>query len=205
MAHETPICIRPATPDDLSAVLVMGTRCSRHSLLARFHAPVPALPRRHVARALAGAAGRAAFVATRGPGTDVVALAEWCDLPDGTGEVALLVEDRWQRCGVGRALLAALVEHAHAGGATAVVATVASATLAVAVRLAEPVAGRPTCVLDGPTATLRYELHPREPRGPATGQPGLTTSPGRAPVSSPSTTIGTPLTTVARTPCPQAL
>jgi len=91
----------------------------------RFHAPVHRLPDETVRRLVTVDHDlREAIVAV--VGGEVVGVARY-DRPVGdpsTAEVAVLVEDAWQRAGVGRQLLAALTDLAARRGVRTVTATV---------------------------------------------------------------------------------
>ncbi|MFI5047539.1 MAG: GNAT family N-acetyltransferase [Acidimicrobiia bacterium] len=111
---------------DRRAIEAMFARCSFESRYARFLAPVAAFPADQLARGLSSAPGHEAWLATprSGPET-VVALGSWARV--GTGaEVALLVEDSWQRRGIGTALLDVLVAEARDGGVCQLTAAVLS-------------------------------------------------------------------------------
>lgn len=53
-----------------------------------------------------------------------VGVARYIRLPDGSAEFAIVVEDEWQGCGVGRRLLARLIEHAQDTGVPTLVGDV---------------------------------------------------------------------------------
>ena len=120
--------IRVGTVDDVPALMRMHLRCSSDSVYRRFSAPLPILNERLAARMLNGPGG--ALVAVMGE--DVVGLATMVEGGAGTGtgtvagtdatvEVAVLVEDAWQRRGVGTRLLATASRMARARGASDVV------------------------------------------------------------------------------------
>lgn len=98
------LTVRGARPQDLPGVALMHGRCSAKSLLDRYRtggrAPAVIVLDRQVRDPLS-------FVVTSEHGR-VVAVARVA--PDGlhafgSGELSMLVEDQWQRLGVGRALL----------------------------------------------------------------------------------------------------
>lgn len=98
------LTVRGARAQDLPAVARMHGRCSAKSLLDRYRAggrpPAVAVLERHVRDPLS-------FVVTTAHGR-VVAVSRVA--PDtihafGSGEISMLVEDQWQRLGIGRALL----------------------------------------------------------------------------------------------------
>jgi GNAT superfamily N-acetyltransferase len=61
-----------------------------------------------------------------GPGTDIVALASCRAIAEGVAELGLLVEDRWQHCGLGGRLLGELVGHADRLGLRVLTAQILS-------------------------------------------------------------------------------
>ena len=98
------LTVRGAVPQDLPAVARMHGRCSAKSLLDRYRTggrpPAIIVLDRHVRDPLS-------FVVTTDDAR-VVALSRVAPDPDhsfGSAEIAMLVEDQWQRIGVGRALL----------------------------------------------------------------------------------------------------
>ena len=100
----TALPVRGAVPQDLPGVALMHGRCSAKSLLDRYRTggrpPAIIVLDRHVRDPLS-------FVVTTDNGR-VVALARVAPDADhsfGSAEVSMLVEDQWQRIGVGRALL----------------------------------------------------------------------------------------------------
>jgi GNAT superfamily N-acetyltransferase len=110
------IVIRQPTSADGPAIEAMFARCSLESRYARFLAPLPTIPAEHLARILAPSVGHEAWVGVRRDDPEtVVALASWERL--GTdAELALIVEDSWQRRGIGSAFLRMLAERAWNAG-----------------------------------------------------------------------------------------
>lgn len=114
--------LRPATPGDLAAALALHARCSPETLDRRYHGPV-ADADRYLAHLLGPRFGRS--LAVQNASGRLVALGHL--LWDGDeNEVALLVEDAWQRRGVGTALLRGLVELATEAGRNSVYAVTRS-------------------------------------------------------------------------------
>jgi GNAT superfamily N-acetyltransferase len=112
------LVIRPAGSADLTPLLGMHGRCGAESLYRRYLAGTRG-PSRHQLGRLIGPARGAALVAEDGDGK-LVALANLV----GEGEVAeaaLLVEDGWQRRGIGTALLRRLIALAQPSGFRAIV------------------------------------------------------------------------------------
>ena len=108
--------LRPGTVVETRALLDMHERCSADTLSRRYHAPTTRLSPRRARALLVPDSGFSLLLSGPEPGSVVghgmVALG-----PDMV-EAALLVEDRWQRQGLGSRLLRALAEHAAAHGAT---------------------------------------------------------------------------------------
>ncbi|MGW1071642.1 GNAT family N-acetyltransferase [Streptomyces sp. NPDC002537] len=123
------ITVRRAGPEDLAAAREMHERCSPRTLSLRYHGPVGDADR-YLRHLLSPRFGRtlAAYTASG----RLVALAHL--LWDGEEtEVALLVEDAWQRRGVGGELLGTLVAMAAEAGCESIYAvTQASNTAMVA-------------------------------------------------------------------------
>lgn len=123
------LLLRPATTDDLPAVVAMHDRCSARSRRRRYPATdgQPGADRlRHLLDPARGMT-LVALLADGAPGPvpdcggRVVAMATL--VTEGvTGEVAVLVEDAWQRRGLGGALLRRLVSYADGVGYAALVA-----------------------------------------------------------------------------------
>nr|MDT0656875.1 GNAT family N-acetyltransferase [Micromonospora sp. DSM 115978] len=118
------LTVRPATVEDLPAVQAMHDRCSTRTLRRRYLGSAGCPPAGRL-RQLLDPAGGISLVAVaawpQSPAERVVAVANL--LVEGAlGEVALLVEDAWQRRGVGSALLRRLVRHAGQAGYAALVA-----------------------------------------------------------------------------------
>ncbi|WP_374203088.1 N-acetyltransferase family protein [Streptomyces sp. ST2-7A] len=112
IAPPTGVSIGPAGPDDLPAARAMHERCSPETLAGRYHGPIGEAGR-YLAHLLGPRHGHS--VAARTPDGAVVALGHL--LWDGEDtEVALVVEDAWQRRGVGSAVLEALLTGARSLG-----------------------------------------------------------------------------------------
>lgn len=100
---------------DAAAVVRMHARCSPDVLLRRYHAPMPG-PTWRSARRLLSPPGGGSLLAV--VGAEIVGMAVVAPYHDGAMEVGLLVEDRWQRLGVGSALLHLAARFAVGHGAT---------------------------------------------------------------------------------------
>ncbi|MBD0676058.1 GNAT family N-acetyltransferase, partial [Streptomyces sp. CBMA156] len=114
----TELLLRPAGPDDRAAALAMHRRCSPDVLRLRYHGPVRDAGR-YLDHLLDPRHGHSLAVAA--PDGRIVALGHlmW---DDGEAELALLVEDAWQRRGLGLALLRRLSATAGAAGVRTVYA-----------------------------------------------------------------------------------
>ncbi|MFD7905339.1 GNAT family N-acetyltransferase [Kitasatospora sp. NPDC057904] len=112
LADGTALIVRAAGPADKAGARAMHQRCSPASLRLRYHGPVRDSDR-HLDHLLDGRHGRSLAV-TAGDGR-IVALGHlmW---DDGEAELAVLVEDGWQRRGLGLALLRRLAAMARAAG-----------------------------------------------------------------------------------------
>ncbi|MGH1562932.1 GNAT family N-acetyltransferase [Mumia sp. DW29H23] len=114
--------VRPATPEDVPLLVDLHGRCSEDTLYHRYHAPMSGVIHRRMARRLAAPVGGTAVVAEAG--RVVVGHAMAVPLDDespGTWELGVVVEDAWQRRGVGTSLVRHAARLARAGGADEVV------------------------------------------------------------------------------------
>ncbi|QUQ71832.1 GNAT family N-acetyltransferase [Kutzneria sp. CA-103260] len=102
---------RPADADDVAA---LHKRCSMRTLFTRYHAGVRTVPRRWLHRLLSPPRGITVLAMA---GSEVVAVGQLIGMSTpGLAEVSLLVEDDWQRRGVGTALLSHLASVARGAG-----------------------------------------------------------------------------------------
>ncbi len=95
--------LRPATPGDRAALIAMFGRCSKDTRYRRFHGFLRAFPERYLADALSGRPGHIALVAE--VAGRIVALGSCAD-----DEIGILVEDEFQRQGIGTRMLTALTQ-----------------------------------------------------------------------------------------------
>jgi GNAT superfamily N-acetyltransferase len=116
---------RQAVPGDREALAQMYERCTTSTRYRRFHGPVKAIPERYLAEALSGSPFHYALVAflepasaahTRALSGRIVALASCRLVEEGAAELGILVEDAWQRQGLGTRLVDELVAHASHSG-----------------------------------------------------------------------------------------
>ncbi len=117
MAGSGEVLVRAAAYSDTAALMAMHGRCSQDSVYRHFGAPLARLDLRLARRILVGAGGALVAVADG----MVVGLATVTEVEDGRCELSLLVEDRWQRRGIGTRLLGAATRQAASAGAQDVV------------------------------------------------------------------------------------
>jgi len=152
------LVLRPATAADIEEVAAMHDRCSAGSLYRRYLAGSRGPTSAQLARLLEPKRG-CALVAVDATGR-VVALANLV----GEGEVAeaaLLVQDSWQRRGVGTALLRRLLSLARPADFAAVLLHTQAenaAMLRTIRRLSDVLAAEPTYDRDGPIVTVTLAL-----------------------------------------------
>ncbi len=97
----TSVLVRPAELADTGALMQMHARCSAETVQRHYAAPIARLDLRLARRLLVGGAG--ALVAAAGD--RVVGLVSLGVVDDGACEASLVVEDGWQRQGLGTRLL----------------------------------------------------------------------------------------------------
>jgi GNAT superfamily N-acetyltransferase len=117
--------VRQAAERDREPLALMLDRCSAETVYRRFHGRVSAFPERYLTEALSGVPAHLALVAVAGDGS-VAALASCRAVGGGTADLGLLVEDAWQRLGLGTRLLSEIIDHAERTGLTALSAQVLS-------------------------------------------------------------------------------
>ncbi|MEV7042065.1 GNAT family N-acetyltransferase [Amycolatopsis sp. NPDC051061] len=109
------IVLRKGVPADAEAVSALHRRCSTATLFRRYHTGVRTVPRRWLHRLLVPPRGTSVLAVF---GREVIGLAQLIPSAAGGAEISLLVEDDWQRQGIGTALLARVAALAEAGGST---------------------------------------------------------------------------------------
>ncbi|OBG75624.1 hypothetical protein A5714_23915 [Mycobacterium sp. E2462] len=103
--------VRPIRRTDGAAILRMHERCSQATRHARWLGPGSSFPASYLRSMLDGGDEHLAVVATcPGRPGEVVGLGSAAHTPDGSWELGLLVEDRYQRNGIGTLLLGRLVQ-----------------------------------------------------------------------------------------------
>jgi GNAT superfamily N-acetyltransferase len=129
-ASPTPVAagtcaVRRAGAEDRPALERMLARCTGQTRYRRFHGPVKVFPERYLTEALSGSPLHFALVACAAEDEDtVVALASCRAVDEGVAELGILVEDEWQRRGVGGDLLREIVAYAARTGLRALQAQV---------------------------------------------------------------------------------
>jgi GNAT superfamily N-acetyltransferase len=114
--------LRPSAPNDAPRLVAMFERCSPASRYARFLAPLQHFPASHLVDVVRSSPIRRSWVIDDLESGQVVGVGSWFRNQHDTAELGLLVEDRWQHHGLGRALLDALAASARAAGITTLVA-----------------------------------------------------------------------------------
>jgi GNAT superfamily N-acetyltransferase len=152
------LIMRPATAEDSDGVRDLHARCSTTTIAGRYLGGVAPSDAR-MARLLKPAGGRTLVVTA---GTRVVAMASLLAEGD-LGEIAILVEDGWQRRGIGTALLRRLMSYAERGRFAALVAHTAADNVAMLRTLTRLGAG--PADRDGSLATVTLPVPGRDPVG----------------------------------------
>jgi GNAT superfamily N-acetyltransferase len=123
-----PFRVRRAGPADREALTLMFERCTPQTRYRRFHGPVKGIPERYLADALSGSPFHYALVgyavvgcpeaalAGEPEATRIVALASCRTVNEGAAELGVLIEDAWQRRGLGTRLIGDLAAHAAGAG-----------------------------------------------------------------------------------------
>ncbi|PKV90717.1 L-amino acid N-acyltransferase YncA [Amycolatopsis echigonensis] len=172
------VVLRLGTPRDIDAIGAVHLRCSAKTLFNRYHTGLSTVPRKWLHRLLMPPRGTSLLAVC---GRDVIGFGQLIPQLDGTAEVSLLVEDAWQRQGIGTALLARLAALAEAGG-TAELSAIRlagnDAMVRTAVRAGLQVE---TCSDDGTVLRL---IAARTPRTVSGSRTSLCPAPRAAPASS---------------------
>jgi GNAT superfamily N-acetyltransferase len=162
MLHDgSEVLLREAGPSDGPLVAALHARCSPESRRARFLSPTARLDAEQL-RALVGPDGGRAVLALTMDGGSAVGLADLRPIaadPDRTARATfgVLVEDAWQRRGLGTALLRRIVETAAEHGLGELIGIVPGDGVR-STRLLRRAGLRPTAVLADGTLRLRVPL-----------------------------------------------
>jgi GNAT superfamily N-acetyltransferase len=184
------VVLRPPGPADRDALHAMYGRCGRDSRHARFLTLLPRLPDAHLDQVLRPADGVRAVVALDPRTRDVVALGSLHPAardPDGritAVEPALLVEDAWQRRGVGTLMLRHLLARARAVGPVAVTASVLASERHVVRMLRGATDGPFEAAYAGAVVEILAGLAPARPPAPPRGVPRCAATPAGHPAGS---------------------
>jgi GNAT superfamily N-acetyltransferase len=150
------ISIHPVTGSHARGIAAMWERCGAATRAARFHAPVRNVPVSYL-KAVFGDPSSSVVAVCQHSGT-VVALASF--IP-GTSrdcaELGVLVEDAWQRAGIGRRLVTHLIATARGRGISSLTASVLAENAKVA-DLLRQVPGDFSITIDGPVLEVRIRL-----------------------------------------------
>jgi len=103
------IRIASLEPGDTESIVAMLERCSATTLYHRFHGVTSGVP--HATQVLMNGSADDAYGAWSAE--NCIGLASLGAAVDGSADIGVLVEDRWQRRGVGSALVMALVHRAR--------------------------------------------------------------------------------------------
>jgi RimJ/RimL family protein N-acetyltransferase len=101
--------LRPGSREDAAMLIAMHARCSAETIRRRYHTPMPHLSPRLARELLTPQRGQSMVMTSA---DTLVGIASLARDPDGEYEVGLLVEDRWQRQGIGSRLLRTLAHRA---------------------------------------------------------------------------------------------
>jgi L-amino acid N-acyltransferase YncA len=150
------ISVRRVTGSDAQAIASMWERCALATRMARFHAPVRNIPASYL-RAVFADPSASVVAACQHCGA-VVALASLIrNASQDSAELGVVVEDAWQRAGIGRRLAAHLIAIAQARGVTSLTASVQAENIKVA-DLLRQIPGELSLAFDGPVLHARIRL-----------------------------------------------
>jgi GNAT superfamily N-acetyltransferase len=150
------ISVRPVTGSDALTIASMWQRYTLATRTARFHAPVRNIPASYLQAVFADPSASVA-AACQHCGA-VVALASLIlSASQDSAELGVLVEDAWQRAGIGRRLVTHLIATAHVRGITALTALVLAENANVADQLRQ-IPGEFSLAFDGPALQVRIRL-----------------------------------------------
>jgi RimJ/RimL family protein N-acetyltransferase len=118
--------LRPATPDDAPRLVAMFERCSPATRYARFLAPLRHFPASHLVDVVRSSPLRRSWVIDDVGTGNVVGVGSWFRNEHDTAELGLLIEDAFQRQGLGALLVDQLAASAREAGITTLVANTLS-------------------------------------------------------------------------------
>jgi RimJ/RimL family protein N-acetyltransferase len=121
-AHEDMFTFIKATLSDLPTIEAMFKRCSVRALHYRFFRPLPSAPLGYLEEVLADGENHHAFVVRRNG--NAIGLAELHVEGPWSGALALIIEDPYQRIGIGTEALQLLVRRARELGLRMLIADV---------------------------------------------------------------------------------
>lgn len=148
--------MRPVRPDDGAALDALMARCSVETRYRRFFVPVRDMPAEYRDGALAGDPDRHDALVVQRPAGEIIALASLVAARAGA-ELGVLVEDGWQRRGLGTTLVHELVARARDRGVPRMRATVLPAAHRL-VRWLGGIAPLERSTLDGDGISAVYRL-----------------------------------------------
>ena len=135
LADGTQVTIRPVIPEDAPRLQALYSRLSPESVYYRFLSQAEELTREQAERlANVDYDARMAFVAVLGSAVEapVIGVARYAEgLEPGVAEAGVVVEDRYQRQGLGTLLLTKLVEYARDQGIHTFVAWIHQSNAAI--------------------------------------------------------------------------
>jgi ribosomal protein S18 acetylase RimI-like enzyme len=114
--------LRASGAGDLEALRAFIARCSPETLYRRFHGTGPRAIDRELVRIASPTDEHRSWVVV--DGGEVRGTASLARSRSGPTEMAVLVEDRWFRRGIGRALIGALMAHAELAGLATITASI---------------------------------------------------------------------------------
>lgn len=161
-AQQGKLLIRSALPCDADALAAMHDRCSLDTRIARWHAPIRAIPASYLAEITGCLASHAAVVAARSEAPhELIGVASACLVSPAAWELGMLVEDASQRQGVGRAMLHVLTDEVVRRGGREFLAVSLDERRSVLRGLHE--LGPVTVSSRSSTVTAHVLLQPRQP------------------------------------------
>ena len=119
------VLVRELDAADVDELIAMHDRCSPESRFRRWHGHLRVFPKSYLAALLAGDGEQLTVVAYAGD--RMVGFASAARTADTTRELGVLVEDAWQRRGIGRLLIDAVVALCRSRGTTLLAAEVLAA------------------------------------------------------------------------------